>query len=379
MAAAMIGVTGSRERAAVAVIALSRMASAESKGLLAGLTFALLLVALLSVILILLSAYLPIEHVTIVYLIPVIVAALRWGTIPALFAGILGMGAPAFFFYAPIYDFRVSRPAQIVDIVMFVTVAVITGRTAIAVRRAKMRAQAESLRDALIGSVSHELRTPLAGIIGTISVLAHSPKIAADETLSVLVDGVRREAERLNGDIQNLLDATRISNDGIRPHWEWVDPEDIVNGALARTRPYLGDRPVTISVADDLPLVYADASLIESVLSQLIENAAKYSPVNRPVTISALHDGERILIKVADEGDGIPYGDTNRIFERFYRDPRHVGSVPGSGLGLWIARALVEACGGRIEAFSLGPNQGTTLQIELPLKVQPASDEEADE
>ena len=109
-----------------------------------------------------------------------------------------------------------------------------------------MRAQSESLRDALIGSVSHELRTPLAGIIGSTSVLARSPAIARDDNLSSLVLGLRREAERLDGDIQNLLDATRISSDGILPHWEWVDPEDVVSGALARKRHMLGERPVTL-------------------------------------------------------------------------------------------------------------------------------------
>jgi len=352
---------------------------ARLRELLVGVLFALLIVTAVTITLLALSPHLPIEHVTIVYLIPVIVAALRWGAIPAMFAGISGIAAPAYFFYAPIYDFRVHSPAQIADIVMFTIVATITGRMAVAVRHAKMRAQAETLRDALIGSVSHELRTPLAGIIGSTSVLAQSPAVAQDKGLSSLVLGVRREAERLNGDIQNLLDATRISSDGIMPNWEWVDPEDVINGALARKRTLIGERPVNLSVADDLPLIYVDASLIESALGQLIENAAKYSPPSVPIAISAAQHGETVHIKVVDKGDGLSFGDAERIFERFYRAPHHAGSVAGSGLGLWIARALVEACGGRIEAFSLGPGEGTTMRIDLPLKIQPASDEEADE
>jgi K+-sensing histidine kinase KdpD len=346
---------------------------------LAGVLFALLIVTAVTLLLMAASLQLPIEHVTMVYLIPVIVAALRWGAIPSLVAGASGIAAPAFFFYAPIYDFRVHSPAQIADIVMFITVATITGRMAVTVRHAKMRAQAESLRDALIGSVSHELRTPLAGIIGSTSVLAQSPAIARDENLSSLVLGLRREAERLDGDIQNLLDATRISSDGVRPHWEWVDPEDVVSGALARKRRILGDRPITLIVADDLPLIYVDPSLIESALGQLIENAAKYSPATTPIAISAEHDGETIKLKVVDQGDGIASGEVVKVFERFYRGRRHRSTVAGSGLGLWIARALVEACGGQVEAFSLGEKQGTTVRIDLPLKLQPASDEEADE
>ena len=207
-----------------------------------GVLFALLIVAIVTALLSAASLLLPIEHVTIAYLIPVIVAALRWGAIPAMVAGIFGIAAPAFFFYDPVYDFRVQSPTALADLVLFVTVAAITGRMAVTVRHAKMRAHAESLRDALIGSVSHELRTPLAAIIGSTSVLAQSPAVEGDEHLSSLVRVVRKEAERLNGDIQNLLEATRISSDGIRPHLEWVDPEDVVSAALARKRQLVGDR-----------------------------------------------------------------------------------------------------------------------------------------
>ncbi len=209
-----------------------------------GVLFALLIVTAVTISLMVASIWLPIEHVTIVYLIPVIVAALRWGTIPALSAVISGLAAPAYFFYAPIYDFRVHSPAQIVDMMMFVTVAAITGRMAVTVRHARIRAQAETLRDALVGSVSHELRTPLAAIVGSASILAQSSTVQNDEHLSSLVRVVQKEAGRLDGDIQNLLDATRISSDGIKPNLEWVDPEDIINGALARKRLLLAGRGV---------------------------------------------------------------------------------------------------------------------------------------
>src|SRR2546423_9531541 len=165
-----------------------------------GALFALLIVAIVTASLAAASFWLPIEHVTIAYLIPVIVAAFRWGAIPAMVAGISGIAAPAFFFYDPIYDFRVQSPTALADLVLFVTVATITGRMAVTVRYAKLRAHAESLRDALIGSVSHELRTPLAAIVGSTSVLAQSPAVEQDPHLSSLVRVVRTEAERLNGD-----------------------------------------------------------------------------------------------------------------------------------------------------------------------------------
>jgi len=342
-----------------------------------GSLVALLIVAVLTASLATAFLWLPIEHVTIVYLIPVIVAALTWGAIPALVAGAAGIATAAFFFYAPYHDFRVYSPSQIVDIALFITVAIITGRMAVAVRNAKIRSQSEILRDALIGSVSHELRTPIASIVGSASILAQSPAVVLDAQLSSLVRVVRHEAERLNGDIQNLLDATHISSDGIRPRWAWVDPEDIVNAALARKQRLLGDRQVALAIADDLPLLYVDPSMIESALGQLIENAAKYSAPHASITIGAAQQGSTIQIKVINEGEGLASGEIERVFERFYRGPRFAGAVPGSGLGLWIARALIEACGGHVQAISSA--HCNTFRIDLPVSTQPPSDELADE
>jgi two-component system, OmpR family, sensor histidine kinase KdpD len=345
----------------------------------AGVLLALLIVTAVTAALLAASRWLPIEYVTIVYLIPVIVAALRWGAIPALVAGVSGLAAPAYFFYAPLYDFRVHSPAALVDMLMFATVAAITGRMAVTVRYARMRAQAETLRDALIGSVSHGLRTPLAAIVGSSSILAQSSIVNQDEHLASLVRVVHKEAQRLDGDIQNLLDATRISSDGIRPHLSWVDPEDILSSALARKHRLLGERPTALAVADDLPLVYVDPSLVENALGQLIENAAKYSAPGTRIALGATQEGSTIQIKVTDEGEGIEPREAERIFERFYRSPRHADTISGSGLGLWITRALIEACGGRVRASSAGVGRGSTFCIELPVKPQPASDESADE
>jgi K+-sensing histidine kinase KdpD len=340
----------------------------------AGTLFALATVALVTVLIALARLTYDFEHITILYLIPVLVAALRWGIVPAIVAALAGVAAPAFFFYAPIYDFRVRDPDQIIDLVLFVIVAVVTGQLALRVRQARLRAEAEHLREALIGSVSHELRTPLAAIVGSTSVLANSPAITQDAQLTALVRVIRNESERLSGDIANLLDASRISAEGISPNWAWVDPEDVINGAIGRKRHLLDGREVARDVADDLPLAYVDAAMIETAIGQLIENAAKYSL--GAITVSAMQEHDSVVIKVIDAGTGLSLGEPEKIFERFYRSPRHAGTVPGSGLGLWIARALVEASGGQVRAFSLGVGQGATLRVDLPVKPQPAGEDD---
>ena len=195
----------------------------------------LALVALLTAGIAAASLIADINHVTIIYLIPVLVAAIRGGIVPAVVAALASISVAAFFFYPPIYDFRVNNPMHIVDLVLFIFVAVVTGHLAASLRRTKMREQADALREAVIGSVSHELRTPLSAILGSASVLVKAPEILRDARLGPLASGLHEEAERLNDLIQDLLDASRISSDGIRPHAEWVDPGDIVNAAVDRT------------------------------------------------------------------------------------------------------------------------------------------------
>src|SRR6185436_18189807 len=259
---------------------------------------------------------------------------------------------------------------HLIDLVMFIIVAVVIGQLATSRRKAKMREQADALREALIGSVSHELRTPISSIIGSASVLAQAPEIAKDAQLSPLVHGLREEAERLNEHIQNLLDATNISNEGIRQHPEWVDPGDIVNAAIERKRKLLAGHRLDVAVAGDLPLVQLDPTLIEKALGQLIENAVKYSPPASSIGIKAERDGGMIRIAVADQNASMSSEERERIWERFYRSPRHRENIPGSDLDLWIARSLVVAYNGRIEAFSAGAGRGTTMSLYLPVKVQ---------
>jgi K+-sensing histidine kinase KdpD len=331
----------------------------------------LFILAVLTAALAGLQNFADVGTVTLIYLIAVLFAAIRGGIFPAVVTALAAIGAAAFFFYPPIYDFRVYNPIHLIDLALFIIVAVVTGKLATDVRKAKTREEADVLREALIGSVSHELRTPLSSIIGSASVLAQSEEIANHHRLSPLVKGLREAAERLNEHIQNLLDATRISSEGIRPRAEWVDPGDVVNAAVERKQKLLAEYKLEVAVDDDLPLLRTDPMLTEKALGQLIENATKYSPPNSTIEIGAKRSGDTVRFAVRDQGAGIPADEKERIWERFYRSPRHRRSTQGSGLGLWIARAFVTACNGRVEAVSAGIGQGTTIALYLPISDGP--------
>jgi two-component system sensor histidine kinase KdpD len=232
---------------------------------------------------------------------------------------------------------------------------------------ARMRAETETLREALIGSVSHELRTPLASILGSATVLCNTPTVIGDERLGALAGVIRDEAERLNSDIQNLLDATRITSKSIKPLQQWVEPSDLVNAALERRERRLSGHVVTVDVARDLPLIYVDAVLMEQALVQIIDNAAKYSPPGSVITVTARREGSEVVLAVSDQGAGFTEEERGRLGERFFRGERHLATTPGSGLGLWIANAFVTASGGELEATSGGANQGSMVAIRLPV------------
>jgi two-component system, OmpR family, sensor histidine kinase KdpD len=240
-----------------------------------------------------------------------------------------------------------------------------------ALDEAKMRSETELLREALIGSVSHELRTPLASILGAATVLANAPALAADQRLLALAGVVRDEAERLNSDIQNLLDATTISRQQVRPKPQWVEPVDIVNAAIAHRRRRLGGHPLSLDLNSNLPIVRADPAQVEQALIQILDNAAKYSPDGAAIRVAARAEEQVVVLSVHDCGSGLTAEEKRQVGERFFRGARHAAATSGSGLGLWIANAFVTANGGNLVVESEGAGRGTTVSLRLPVSAEP--------
>jgi two-component system sensor histidine kinase KdpD len=212
-------------------------------------------------------------------------------------------------------------------------------------------------------------------------VLSAAPALQKEKKLTALVHDVRDEAERLNNDIQNLLDATRISSDGVKPHAEWADPADIINSAVERCRHRLADRRVVVDLSSDLPLIHVDPMLVQQALVQIFDNAVKYSASSSQITVTARTPDGRLVISVTDKGAGLTSAERSKIWDRFVRGERHAATTSGSGLGLWIANAFIAANGGKVSAVSDGPGLGTTVAIELPVTqaAVPQLESDADE
>jgi two-component system sensor histidine kinase KdpD len=264
--------------------------------------------------------------------------------------------------------------------------AVVIARQALADEAAQATAlrEADSLKDALLSMVTHELRTPLAAIKAASSGLRQRHSVWPEEAREEAIAAIDLEADRLTTLVSNLLDLSRLEAGSWNPNKDWCDMAEIVGTALDRLSERDAAR-VHVSAPDDLPLVRADYVQIALVLTNLLENAAKYTPPGSGilVTLSACADDEDALpseqgrrrcgvrVIVRDHGAGIAPGDEEAIFERFYRSPRHANSaVHGTGLGLALCRAIVDAHGGWIKAGNapVGEEPGAVFTLVLPVE-----------
>ncbi|MBK9713531.1 MAG: sensor histidine kinase KdpD [Kouleothrix sp.] len=235
-------------------------------------------------------------------------------------------------------------------------------------QRAQVQAEAERLRSSLLSSVSHDLRTPLTAITGAASTLLDGQAAIGDGVRTELVQGIYDEAARLNRLVGNLLDMTRLESGAVQVRKEWQPLEEVVGAALNRQEHALRERPLEVQLPPDLPLAPLDGALIEQVLVNLLDNAAKYTPPGSPILLSARAAPQELTVTIADRGPGIPSGDERRIFEKFYRAAP--AGTHGSGLGLAICAAIVQAHGGRIWAESR-PGGGAIFSFTLPVDGPP--------
>ena len=204
------------------------------------------------------------------------------------------------------------------------------------------------MRNSLLAALSHDLRTPLTLLVGlSESLLRARPALPAaqHDTAAIL----HAEARRMTALVANLLDMARIQSGQVQLDLQWQAIEEVVGTALAICAPLLEGHAVSTAIAPELPLLRFDAVLLERVLCNLLENAAKYTPAGARIEVAAQLHGSRLRLTVADDGPGIAAGQEQRIFDKFARGEKE-SAKPGVGLGLAICRAIVEAHGGHIEA-----------------------------
>ena len=228
--------------------------------------------------------------------------------------------------------------------------------------------ESERLRNSLLAALSHDLRTPLTSLVGLSESLVQSRPTLEKHQLD-MASALNQESLRMSALVSNLLDMARIQSGEIKFNLQWHVLEEVVGSALRAAAPSLKDHAVVTQLPRDLPLVRFDAVLIERVLCNLLENAAKYTPPGSRIVIASKLTGNAVNVIVSDNGSGLPPGREEALFEKFARGERE-SAKPGVGLGLAICRAIVEAHGGKIDAGA-SPEGGAAFVFSLPLGTPP--------
>jgi two-component system sensor histidine kinase KdpD len=304
------------------------------------------------------------------YLLGVTGVSMRCKRPAAILNAVLSVTA-FYYFCVPFNDSFVLQDSNyVITLIGMLTVALVISTLTFKVRaqaanaiQAEIAIQAEQARSSLLSAVSHEIKTPLASIYGAATSLLEEEENLVPTERHELIQSIADEAQRLNHVVTNLLEMTRLDA-GAEVKRDWYPLEEIIGGALTRLETSLRGRTLTTSIPPGLPLICVDEVLIEHVFINVLENAANYTPAGSSIDVTAVQQGQLVVVSVKDRGPGFPNGDEERIFEKFFRGKFQ--RVRGAGLGLPICRAILQRHKGRIYA-SNRRGGGGILTIELPI------------
>lgn len=336
----------------------------------------------------------------------VLAVAASWGSGPAIVAAILGVLGFNFFFLPPVGTLHIAELENWIALIAFLIAAVTVGQLSARVNRraeeaeagrreierlydelrsaferashAEALRQSERLKSALLDAVTHDLRTPLTSIKASVTTLLDelktdaSPAILSEEGRREMLEVIDEECDRLNRFIEGLVEMARIEAGAFRLRRRWGTIEEMAEMALARAKNLTEQHRVEVEIEKDLPIALVDARAVSEVVYALVDNAAKYAPPGTLICISASRaDNEMIRVNVEDGGPGIPVELRELVFDKFFRAVRAGDSSrkqpSGTGMGLAIARGIVEAHGGRIWIESCVGDLGTRVVFTLPI------------
>jgi len=347
--------------------------------------------------------------VALALLLVVLFVATLWGSRPALLASVIGVLCFNYFFLPPVGTFSISDPENWAALIAFFITAITVGQLS---ARAKHRAeeaeigkreierlyqelqvafeqasyakaiqQSEKLKTALLDAVTHDLRTPLTSIKASITTLLDDldGKAKGEQTIALdaesrreMFEVINEESDRLNRFIGGLIELARIEAGEMHLRRRWGAIDEIITAALTRAEPLTQHHRIEVEMENELPVVSVDPRAVSEVVYTLVDNAAKYSLPETTIRLAARRAKDEMLqISVEDEGEGIPLDLRERVFDKFFRAIRD-GDISthqpsGTGMGLAIAKGIVEAHGGRIWIEDRALGSGTRIVLTLPI------------
>lgn len=323
--------------------------------------FAFVVVATATVSGALLGGVLGLEEVVMMYLLAILIVALRTDRSGAICASLSSVAAFDFFFVPPVYSFGVKDARHLLTFVVMLTVGLVV--SSLTLRARKVRS--EQMRSAILSSVSHDLRTPLSIITGAASSLRDDSRLSRSAR-QALVESICEEADRLERLLAKVIAMTKVEA-GLAPATEPVPIEEPVGAALTRLEEKLAGHEVVIAVPEGLPFVRSDPVLLEQVFVNLIENFARHTPAGTTLEIAVGVTGTRVVVELSDDGPGLPLTVQRNLFQKYNQGSPRSG---GQGLGLAICRGIVESLGGDLEWVA--GERGTSFRLSLPVAEPPS-------
>jgi two-component system sensor histidine kinase KdpD len=307
--------------------------------------------------------------VALLLLLTVSVLAMLFEMLPVMVAAVTSAMLWNYFFIPPYFTFRISAAEDILLFTMYFIIALVNTVLTWQLRKAEKKArekeekeQAIRMYNSLLNSLSHELRTPIATIIGATDTLTDNTITLSPESRAELLQQIGSAGTRLNGQVENLLNMSRIENGMLRVKRDWCDVHELISKVLQKTGAAEHHKLLT-EIPEGLPLYRIDTGLTEQLLYNIIINAVQYTPADAQITIRAVADPANFVVVISDNGPGFPEQFIDKAFDKFYRMPGTKTS--GTGLGLSIARGFAEAHGGTIRLEN-NASGGATFTISLP-------------
>lgn len=310
--------------------------------------------------------------VAMILLVAVSVLAVLFDILPVLAAALLSAMLLNIFFIEPIPHYKMHDTESVLLFFVYLFIALVN-----AVLTNRLRKQEKKIRDreekektiklynTLLNSLSHELKTPIATIIGSIDTMKEIDSEILSEQRMELLSEMEIASTRLNKQVENLLNMSRLETGTLKPTTDWCDVNELIFLVIQKL-PTADANRINFEPEESLPLFKLDSGLMETAVYALVHNATRYTPEHAEIEIITSYTENHLLIDVQDNGNGIPESEINRVFEKFYRLPN--SGTGGSGLGLSIAKGVVEAHGGTIVAINRAGG-GTVFRITLHAEV----------
>lgn len=320
--------------------------------------------------------------VALVLLMVVSLLAMVFDIVPVLSAAVLSAVLWNYLFIPPVHNFTIDTPEDLLLFMMYFVVALVNAVLTSKIRKAEAkvrerdeRAASIRLYNTLLNSLSHELRTPISTIIGAVDTLKESPsKLTAEQRTDLLTE-IDIAGTRLNGQVENLLNMSRLESGFLQPKLDWCDISEMIHTVIAANKSAAHAHTLLFSPPEDFPIFKIDRGLIEPALQNLIQNALMYTPAGTTVRIGLSHSAHTCIIEISDDGPGFPPEKLSQVFDKFYRLPNM--PTGGTGLGLSIVKGFVEAHKGHVRLENVKPH-GAKFTLLIPAEsslLKPTEDE----